>query len=198
MYASGGDSTITVWRPKKSGIRLLTSHSRKRKAAFHFTIQAQKSAPPRVSLGEPHLTITSDGAHLQTIVDATASFKNGRILALCEFPQPVDTVIATATINGASAPLQIRRDGDGKWWWIAAPLHEPAPVDIHIQRPGSSVEGTLSAILDVTVTETEWVRYRITTPHAGKQNPELPAFTGEHRVTVPILRRAALSLQTQQ
>ncbi len=198
VYASGGDSTVKVWRPKKSGIRLLTSHSRKRKAASHFTIQTQKSAPPRVSLGEPHLTITADGAHLQTIVDATASFKNGRILALCEFPQPVDTVIATATINGASAPLQIRRDGDGKWWWIAVPLHELVPVDIHIQRPGSSVEGTLSAILDVTVTETEWVRYRITAPHVGKQNTELPAFTGEHRVTVPILRRAALSLQPQQ
>ncbi len=180
-------SSVSLLRPRKSTIRLLTDGVQLQQSQHRFVLQTDSLASVSIRVTQAHLNIQAQQVTLQFQVNSNAFFKEGQMLALWESPTKLDTLIATAQVNHTPQTLTIKRDGDGKWWWIALPVTGSAEISLAVQTGNTPMIGRFSAILEATMLETPWARYRIRSPQ-WTPTTQLPYFKGEHRVTVPIIQ----------
>ncbi len=182
---------VVLLRPHKSRVRLLNREVQFNKTRTHYVLKGNTSAAAPLSISNARLTVQPDQATLQFHITVNSAIKDGRVLALWESPTPLDTLTVTARVNQQSRTVDIKRDGDGKWWWLALPLQESATATLEIRTPQSPMAGQLSAIVEATVQETPWAQYEIRSPGAPA-TALLPSFSGEHRMTLPVIQRISL------
>jgi len=185
-------SQVGIYLPRNAKLDLTPSWKLLSRNNNFYQLQWTGNEPSHPKISDTYFGMSGGTFQLTSRVTIPVTSKANQVLLLIESQEKLDTLFASAEIDGQVTPPSIVKDANDRWWWVTLPLNSGThQIKLQVQRKdGRNFRATFHSILGSTVrynqAPTLKVKLKRKLPSTSAQ---LPRFGNEIRFTVPLVNK---------